>query len=304
MSCWHIAVLLLFLAASCAAHPNSEDRAGEAVAIRLLDRDAIYTPPPDWSPAERDAYGKRVESVLGPNTGAAAGGLAAFAPVAVKAVIDWIADYLSSQADRYEAQYEACVYGDEFWAKPPSQTPDANSRFELRRKLFGFELTRTTTKHGASAPAMRLVVACVPSKDLSAFVMVPVAFKVRSTHAKIDESNALAAFEFEIAMSAMWVDKDSTARDALIASTLFRVPRYHVGTGEPRVEFDGATAGWFPSVPVSQTTKGEPYGLGLFKISVRTTERDTSRWQARIRRASDFVRDNRSRAVEAVGGEP
>lgn len=386
-------VFVLFAAAflpGCAGHRQSNDRAGQAVVVRLLDRDAIYTPPPGLASEEVSAYTKRIAAVLGPKEGESAGALAALAPVAIGFAVDAIANHLAEEARLYEAQYEAITYGDKFWSGTPEEYLDEHvhnnaleqfhdsrriaserralaaeclereqrareeerearksgdpnaaavaaaardvieaarkdrvkaegeaevaeaaakrqfsralsgqTRYRMHRNIYGFEVIRTTSRYGTEGPAMRAVFAMAPSADRSGFLLQPVFLKARSTRAKVDPANASVSLEFEVGIDALWIDRKQTSNQARIAETSFTVSAYDLNAMPALTQF-GNAAGWFPAVPVSERPDGTPFGLGMFQVTVRVTERDTSKTADHIQRASQFVRDHRQKAIDTL----
>jgi hypothetical protein len=129
----------------------------------------------------------------------------------------------------------------------------------------------------------------------------PIAFKANSTRARV-ASDGNVAFTFDIAMDALCVDRTQTAIQTRIASTTFNISPYSLNERIPLTEFGDAAAGWFAGVPVSEKADGTRYGLGMFKIAVRVTERDTSMVADHVQRASEFLRDNKQNLIDAVAG--
>jgi hypothetical protein len=142
------------------------------------------------------------------------------------------------------------------------------------------------------------------------FVVSPNKFVLRQAKAKVINWDGKIDVTVNIAVDAMWIDKNQTAHQERIAFSSFDISDYNLSTTNTLTNFKGQKAGWFPGVPISAGADGKypweagagtntrRFSDGCFKLSVLVTEKDASKAKENLEKAAKFIGDQKSSLVE------
>lgn len=234
---------------------------------------------------------------------------AALAPIAIEWLFEKTKSVIEQQAALYESQYTAVAYGSGFWQKPT--TGDTNTP-----RYGGFELLRWTNElpEEQGEPAMRLVVAFVPSPDDPRFFLLePVFLQIQSSRAKVAGSSGKLSLRLHGSLEGFWITDKFESRRQDVATIDWFVDDIELSDTSPRY-FNRSSqrpdlpyvAGWFVGPPLSFTPDkdGKPVRLTAgtpVRLALVVTEKDKSNAKEQLEKLPGVLDTIKPKVDEAVG---
>lgn len=321
-------------------HSNSYDVTGEVVTIKMLtksdvnaDEDfkqsykAVFNEDPltDKSFTPITSKGNKVstdnKSLLAP--GAAAEVAAVVLPVILNFAVENINNELKKEASLHETQFTKTIVGDKFYAQVKN---DHDNSYSLN--YCGFEITRHTKQHPQNAPAFKLVFGIAPTADRTMFRIAPLSLEMRSSKAKVmawkawsfiplfwwqllflnfdDEVNV----KCDLAMNAIWVDKDGKMQKREHGAVNFNLPSYPLKETKS-TNFERESVGWFPHIPKSIFPIEDPKPIektvapgqvywGNFELTITIKETDPSHAKEYLENAQKTIEKAKDDILEKL----
>ena len=234
---------------------------------------------------------------------------AALAPIAIEWLFEKAKSVIEQQAALYESQYTAVAYGGGFWQKPAPQETHTP-------RYGGFEFLRWTNElpEEQGEPAMRLVVAFVPSPDDPRFFLLePVFLQIQSSRAKVAGSSGKLSLRLHGSLEGFWITDKFESRQQDVATIDWFVddielsdisPRYFSRSSQrPDLPY---VAGWFVGPPLSFTPDkdGKPVRLTAgtpVRLALVVTEKDKSNAKEQLEKLPGVLDTIKPKVDEAVG---
>lgn len=220
--------------------------------------------------------------------------------------VDLVKAQVEAEAKKLERQYGQVDYRSDFWSIQPT-----TNTAKLKQNYSGFTLKRLTKKFPKmDFPAMEFDCSFQPSDSGRMFVVNPTKFVLRQAKAKVINWGGKINVTVNIAVDAMWIDKNQVAHQERIAFSSFDIADYNLSQTNTITNFKGQKAGWFPGVPISSGADGKYpweagagvstnlYSDGCFKLTVLVTEKDASKAKENLEKAAKFIGDQKSSLVD------
>jgi hypothetical protein len=235
--------------------------------------------------------------------------LAALAPIAIDWLFDTVKSVVKEQSELYESQYSAVAYAGGFWQESILGESGDTPRYA------GFELIRWTNQQPESGgePAMRLVVAFIPSADDNRFFLLePLFLQVQAARAKVARSKGKLSLRVNGTLEGSWVTEKFEHRKENVATIDWLVDNISLADTSPKYFFRSKqrpdlpyVAGWFLSPPLSYRSDGQgnPQRLAAgtpVRLAVVVTEHDKSGAKERLEQIPGVLDSVRPRVDEAV----